>query len=73
MNIWAMTTLKTHLKDTGTKLRDFAKRVGYSAGYISDLANGKKPPSFKAARKIQQETGGAVTLSDWPDFDTDQS
>jgi transcriptional regulator with XRE-family HTH domain len=63
-----MTTLKQHLKDQGQSLSAFAKRIGVSPSHMSEIASGKKDPSFKLARAIYTETGGEIDLPFWIDL-----
>jgi len=39
----------------------FARKLGTSKGYLSDIINGKRRASLDMALKIQTETEGAVT------------
>ncbi len=49
-------------KETGFELRDFAKMIDITATHLSLLINGRTPPSFKLAQKIEDITDGEVTL-----------
>ena len=42
----------------------FARTLGTSKGYLSDIINGKRRASLDMALKIQAETKGAVTPSE---------
>jgi len=42
----------------------FARKLGTSKGYLSDIINGKRRASLDMALKIQTETKGAVTPSE---------
>lgn len=44
---------------------EFAVEVGVSAGYLSDLCNGRCWPSREVAQRILDATGGDVTPSDF--------
>ena len=55
-----MKTLKQYLEDTNTPARRFARVVGMSPSYASEIINGKKTPGLKLALDIKRATGGAV-------------
>jgi transcriptional regulator with XRE-family HTH domain len=57
--------LKQYLKDNGLHGNAFAKRVGISASYLSQVINGKLPPSMTLKILIAKETNGAVDVSEW--------
>lgn len=54
------TPLGKHLTAKGIKPAHFAKRVGVSRSYLSELLAGKKCPSRKVALLIERETEGEV-------------
>lgn len=45
-------SLSEFLDQTGTRLEDFAARIGVGAPYISLLANGRRTPSLPLALRI---------------------
>jgi len=45
-----------------------AGRLGVSQATISRLLSGKSQPSAELARRIEDETGGAVRAYDWPAY-----
>tara|TARA_Y100000310_G_C20638556_1_gene792570 strand:+ start:1033 stop:1560 length:528 start_codon:yes stop_codon:yes gene_type:complete len=47
------------------KSGDFAAYVGISHAYMSEIAKGKKTPGLSLALRIQQATGGEVSMTDW--------
>ena len=53
------------IKATGETQLIWAKRLGVSSPYLSDLIAGKKTPSLALAVRIEQETSGAVSVSSW--------
>jgi DNA-binding transcriptional regulator YdaS (Cro superfamily) len=58
-----MEQLQTLLE--GQRKGDFAKRIGVSSAYLSQLLSGKRTPSLEVAVKIERETGGAVLAASW--------
>lgn len=46
---------------------EFAARIGVSAGYVSRLCDDKDgvTPSLQIAAKIQEATGGEVTMAEF--------
>jgi len=58
-----METLKTYLE--GRKKADFAKAIGTSPSYLSQLLAGTRSPSRKLMMKISAETGGNVDVVSW--------
>jgi transcriptional regulator with XRE-family HTH domain len=55
-------------KECGLEMQDFAKDIGVSASFLSLLINGRTPPSFTLALKIQDITKGKVTLLELMDY-----
>lgn len=60
-----MEQLATHLKAAGIKRNEFAKSVGISAPYLTQILGGLKRPSLDLAFRIEQVTQGAVPASCW--------
>ena len=58
-----MHTLKAFLEDKARG--EFAKEIGISAPYLSQLANGTRTPSLRVAKKIEDATAGSVPVSAW--------
>lgn len=56
--------LKEYLEKKGFALRDFALKIGISAGHLSYIANGKKNPSLPLAIEIEKTTKGEVKMED---------
>lgn len=53
--------LNEYLTLGGITRATFARALGTSKGYLSDIINGKRRASLEIALKIQRETKGAVT------------
>lgn len=45
--------------------KDLATRLDVSLGYLYRIKGKFSSPSLELARRIQQETNGAVPLQDW--------
>lgn len=43
----------------------WAKQLGVSRSYLSDVLNGKSRPSLELASMIERETDGVVVASSW--------
>lgn len=69
-DFWGMTTLKQHLKDQGRSLSAFAREIGISPSYMSEIASGKKSPPIKVVGAIEAATGGQFGLAYWLDLAT---
>ncbi|MFI5839473.1 helix-turn-helix domain-containing protein [Catenuloplanes sp. NPDC051500] len=54
--------LRQLIKDRGLSYREAAAHAHFSAGYISDLIGGKKPPNLYAAEKLDEAFGGGGRL-----------
>jgi transcriptional regulator with XRE-family HTH domain len=54
MNLFAE-RLNTARRASGLKAKDLAAKLGISAGYYSEIENGKKPPSGEIAKKLAVE------------------
>ena len=58
-----MSVLSNYLSDRPNG--DFAKRIGISGAYLSQLASGIRKPSLDVAFAIERETGGQVSMQSW--------
>lgn len=54
--------LRTYFETTGLKQKHLAKVVKMHHVYLNAIVCGRAKPSPKAALRIEQATGGAVTL-----------
>ncbi len=52
--------LDTYLWKNRIEIKDFAAKVGCHNSYISMIANNKRSPSIKLAKKIEEATNGQV-------------
>jgi 3,4-dihydroxy 2-butanone 4-phosphate synthase/GTP cyclohydrolase II len=59
--------LRDWLRRERVKRIDFAKRVGISPSYLTDLCSGVAWPGRDVADRVMQETGGEVTPVDFLD------
>ena len=57
--------LASHISSSGESAAHWARRLGISRGYLSEMLAGKKLPSLTLAVTIERETGGAVPASSW--------
>jgi transcriptional regulator with XRE-family HTH domain len=57
--------LKDWLTDRGMARNEFARRIGVTAGYITQLCDDEAWPSKTVIREIQRETKDAVTANDF--------
>ena len=60
-----MMTLKQYFKTSRMSQTNFAKMVGISDAYVSDLKHGKRTPGLCVALKIERLTKGRVPVSIW--------
>lgn len=60
-----MEQLATHLKAAGIKRNEFARSVGISAPYLTQILAGLKRPSLDLAFRIEKATNGIVPASCW--------
>ena len=60
-----MENFAAYIKEGGKTRSEFARRIGISAPYLSEILSGSKRPSLDLAFKIEAETGGAVRAVDW--------
>lgn len=58
-----MEQLQEYLK--GRRKGDFAKEIGVSGPYLSQIIHGVRRPSFDVMCRIEQATNGAVGLYAW--------
>lgn len=56
--------LDTYLNDAGETRSDFAKQLGVSRQYVSNLINGHTGATLKKAFAIQEATKGKVLAAD---------
>jgi transcriptional regulator with XRE-family HTH domain len=57
--------LKEYLTKKNISQEDFARSIGLSQPYISQLVNSERLPSLKVASKIETLTKGSVLATDW--------
>lgn len=67
-----MTQLRAYLTQKKIRQSALAEMLGVSNGYMSQIINGDKRPSLDLAVKIEDATGGIVTVRCWVDEDLDQ-
>lgn len=60
-----MANLRSHLDGTGEKQGDFAKCIGISPAYLSQILAGSRTPSLEIAIAIEDATRGAVPARSW--------
>jgi transcriptional regulator with XRE-family HTH domain len=53
------------LRETGSTQTEFARRIGVTQGYVTQLCSGMAWPGRAVAEAIQRETGGKVTANDF--------
>lgn len=63
-----MEKLSQYLKQHGVKQTEFAARCNVTQPVISRLANGSIQPSPSLAKRIENETGGAIRFYEWPAY-----
>lgn len=63
-----MSKLANHLKERGLTQVQFAERIGITQGALSKLCGDAPRLSLETAAAIERETGGAVQITDWPQF-----
>lgn len=49
--------VKAHLKREGISQNQFAREMGVSHGYMSELMHGTKRPGLRLALRMEQATG----------------
>ena len=57
-------TILEYLEAHSLRRRAFAAMLHISAGYLHDVLAGKKTPSVRMARRIEQATAGEVTAAE---------
>ena len=57
--------LKEYIEENRMSQEDFARAVGLSQPYISQLVSRDRIPSLKVAIKIETFTHGKVLTTDW--------
>lgn len=60
-----MKSLRACLDKTGESQAEFARRIGVSKSYMSELLSGGKTPSLSLALKIADATRGSVPVEAW--------
>lgn len=60
-----MEKLKAHLTRTKTRQLEFARSLGISQSYVSEMLSGKRTPSLAMAGRIASATKGRVPVSAW--------
>ena len=60
-----MSNLSEYIASKGMTRSEFAKTVGISAPYLSEILSGAKRPSLNLAFRIEGITGGEVPASGW--------
>ena len=61
-NNMTMNTLLNYLKKNGIDQSTFASKVGCNQSHISLICKGARRPSPELALKIQEATGGRITV-----------
>lgn len=59
-----MSRLNRYLKDRKRRPAEFARELGISKSYLSEILNGKKGVSLDLALKIERITKGGVSTKD---------
>lgn len=60
-----MSKLHDFLKHSGQKSGDFARKVGISPSYLSEIMNFAKAPPYEVALRITAATGGLIHYGYW--------
>lgn len=60
-----MEKLRTHLREAGIRQTEFAKQLGISDTYLSQILSGLRCPSISVAVAIERETSGNVAVAEW--------
>lgn len=47
---------------------EWADALGVSRPYLHELLNGRRQPSLATAQRIAAATGGAVSITTWPNL-----
>ena len=58
-----MEGLRSYLE--GRSQKDFAARAKITEAYLSQLASGKRRPSFAVMERIEAASEGAITIDMW--------
>lgn len=53
------------IRESGANRAEWAKRLGISRSYLSDILNGHKTPSLELAAQIEELTSGKVMAAQW--------
>lgn len=57
--------LVKYIQISGETRTAWAKRLGVSKSYLSDILNGNRQPGLNLAARIERETDGAVPATSW--------
>ena len=64
-----MSTLPAFIKTQPDRpMREWADMFGISRPHLIALLDGTRAPSLAVARRIQQQTAGAVPITAWPNI-----
>lgn len=63
--IFAMSILAKHLAAAEITQAEFARSIGTSQGFVSQLCTGRSTPSLEKALLIAQVTEGKVPVESW--------
>jgi plasmid maintenance system antidote protein VapI len=64
-----MSTLHQYIKAQPERpMREWAEAFGISRPHLIMLIDGTRAPSLPVARRIQDQTGGAVPITVWPNL-----
>lgn len=58
--------LENYLDKKKINQSSFAQMIGVSRTHANKMIKGRRTPSFKLAKKIQEVTEGLVTIDDFP-------
>lgn len=56
--------LKLYLVENKIECGKFAKQIGVSRYYLSQIISGAKQPAVRICQNIERETNGVITLMD---------
>lgn len=58
-------TLRDYLREKRMTYGQFAERLHMSTSYVHFLATNQRTPTLQTALRIEELTGGEVTVRDW--------
>lgn len=58
--------IRAYRKANGLQLNKFAERIGISGASLSRIERGEQDPPLSLALRIREETGGAISIDDFP-------